>query len=183
MTLFPVSQLPARILIQPGFITTGEHHLYLPSVGVFALICAGARWVYEKGFIKEGLFKFAALGLMACLVCVTMAQVKMTADEIALHQQAVAYEPHNLRLRNSYRAALIKHGRFPELEAEYRTMLESDGGNAFARIGLGKALIDQGRIREGIAEYEKVRDAGKFEALLRENLRLAYKLLEGSHGH
>src|SRR5205085_7753334 len=49
--------------------------------------------------------------------------------------------------------------------------------SAWARIGLGKALCDEGRYWEGIKEYELVYEPGRFKDLLTENLQLTYAVL------
>jgi len=176
--LFPVSQIPAATLIQPGVITAGEHHLYLPSIGIFTLVVNYFFWVYKKNVVSQSIFKFAVFSLMIILITITINQIVFTRNEINLHKQTLAYEPHNIRIRNSYVSALIRAGLFEELEHQYREILEMEPGLISARIGIGKALIDQGRVQEGVNEYEKIDDAGPYESLLKENLRLAYQILK-----
>jgi lipopolysaccharide biosynthesis regulator YciM len=66
---------------------------------------------------------------------------------------------------------------FQDAENYFRQATAIDPWNVRAQIALGKALCDQGRYEDGIAVYSSIRNAGSFELILRENLRLSLKLL------
>jgi len=179
--LIPVSQIPVALLIQPGFITTGEHHLYIPSIGIFTCLVMGASSIYQKRteqrIVSKALLKFAYGGLLVFLTLMTIQQALYSRDEFVLHRQTLKYEPHNIRMRRSYIAALVRVGLFQEVEHQYRQILKMIPYHAEARIGLGKSLADQGKLWEAIREYEKIDHAGKFEVLRRKNLQLTYSSL------
>jgi tetratricopeptide (TPR) repeat protein len=50
-------------------------------------------------------------------------------------------------------SALIRTGRFADVESVTRAVLTADPTNAFATMILGRAEMEQGKYREAIAHY------------------------------
>ena len=95
-----------------------------------------------------------------------------------MFQQTLRFDPNNSRIGNALALAYAKDKLFKESEDEFRKVLDYDPLNTRARIGLGKALCDQGKFLDGIAEYDKVEGAaGKLKELLSNNQKLTYKIL------
>ncbi len=175
--LFPVSQIPVSIGVRPGYISTAEHFLYTPAVGIFALAVLGAMSLRPGRFISPGGFKVITAGCYGFLFLMTVQANIYAAQEIAMFERTLAISPHNTRVRNSLGLSLAKLNRFAEAEYHFRKVLVVDPLHVRARIGLGKSLCDQGKFQEGIREYETIKDAGDLSPLLAENLELTYRLL------
>src|SRR3989338_1017150 len=179
--LVPVSQIFASIGVQPGYISTAEHFLYTPSIPALALIVLGLQWVYERNrqrkWMSAAVFQIALAGLFLFLYLTTIQHNIYSSNEIAMLERTLIIYPDNIRIRNSLATSYARLGLYKEAERHFRKSLEIFPGGAWARIGLGKALCDQGRYWEGIQEYEMVYDPGRFKDVLEENLRLTYGVL------
>lgn len=181
--LVPVSQFLFSVGVQPGYISTAEHFLYTPSVGIIALMVLGADNVYKKVVSRKVLSRtaFVAIVVLLCgfLFLSTVQHNIYSSNEIAMFERTLELNPNNARIRNSLALAVAHLGRFEESEQHFRKVLEVDPGNPRARIGLGKSLCDQGKFWQGIQEYEKVREPSKeLEVILKGNLAATYQTLE-----
>ncbi len=178
--LLPVAQIWVTIGVQPYYISTAEHFLYIPSIAAFVLLVLFVQWLYRKNsdlnFISKQIFNVIVGALLTFLFLTTIQQNIYAAHEIALFERSLQFAPDNARIRNCLALAYAKRQRFEEAEFHYRKVLELDPNNA-ARIGLGKALCDQGRYLEGVAEYDKITQAGRFKDLLDDNRRRSYQIL------
>ncbi|OGX07386.1 MAG: hypothetical protein A2Z88_03885 [Omnitrophica WOR_2 bacterium GWA2_47_8] len=181
MDLLPVSQLIAPIRIQPGYISTGDHMFYVSSVGILVLLVSfiidQREKLAKKISISPNIGRFFLAGVMLFWFFATLKQSIISSSDLALHRQTLAYAPYNMRIRRSYTASLREYGLFEEAEQQYRILLQQDPLNVEFRISLGKSLVDQGKIKEGIEEYEKIQNPGIFADLLKDNLEKAKKLL------
>lgn len=176
--LLPVSQI-VPIVANSGYATVAEHFLYLPSVGILALLVMGAGRVLRNLQDKQRLSRrgsvFAVTGSYLFLMLITFSQAVYSINEIAMFERSLEHNPRNIRVRTSLALAFSKRGLFKEAEEHFRRALSDEEIYVNARIGLGKALFDQGKYFEGIAEYEKViRQWGP--------LPLAARNLEASYG-
>jgi tetratricopeptide (TPR) repeat protein len=175
--LLPVSQI-VPIVANSGYATTAEHFLYLPSVGILVLLVMGARrgigMLRDKQRLSRRGAVLAAAGFYAFLMLITLSQAVYSTNELAMFERSLRYNPHNIRVRTSLALAFSKRGLFKEAEEHFRRALSDEEIYVNARIGLGKALFDQGKYFEGLAEYERViREWGP--------LPLAKRNLEASH--
>jgi len=178
--LLPVSQIvPVRAHINAAAIS--EHFMYLPSIGVFALIVMYTDrlfdlkehdLVFTKGMLEKMII--CSIGIM---LAVTLQHNFNNQNEINMLARSLRYETRNSRLRTSYALALAKVGKYSSSEEQFKRVLQKDPGNVKARIALGKSLIDQGKYEQGIVEYESIQKPEQYSGLLTNNLEAAYKLL------
>ncbi|HOW35512.1 MAG TPA: tetratricopeptide repeat protein [Candidatus Omnitrophota bacterium] len=178
--LLPVSQI-LPICVQPGAISTTEHFLYAPCLGVFVLFVLIGRWLYREGLRRKvfsaGVFCFGVIGLYAFLFITLVQQNIYSANELAMLRQSVMRNPQNSRVQLCLGLVYARKWLFKEAEGHFREALNLFPGYVEARIALGKALCDQGRLLEGLNEYERVADAGRHAQLLENNMRLTRGLL------
>lgn len=179
--LFPVSQIFAAIGVQPGYIASSEHFLYSASVGIFVLlVLAVERLINQIRTLKilaPRIITFIIIIVFLSLFLVTVKQNIYSLNELSMFEQTLKYEPQNIRIRYSLSVYFIRRNLFAQAEEQLRTLLKYDPANAGFRISLGKALCDQGRFQEGLAEYEKIKNAGKFDGLLKENIRVTKEIM------
>ena len=179
--LLPVSQFLVSIGVQPGYISTAEHFLYMPSWGMFALMVLGIEIVYEKNktrrWISLLVFQSFVVAFYIFLAVMTIVQNIYSANEWAMFERTLRFNPKNTRIRTSLGLSYARYHLFPEAQKQFREVLAVDPLNTRARIGLGKSLCDQGHFWEGIQEYEKIQDPGNQKELLEKNLKLTYNIL------
>lgn len=167
--LFPVSQLIMDIGVSPGQISIAEHFLYLPSFGIFALASLGLMKLSSRWFINRKIFTVALSGYGIFLFLMTISHSTLAKHPISAFKESIAHNPNNGRVLYCLGVELAHQKRFVEAEQYFRQSLQVDPSQAVAYIGLGKALSDQGRYWEALEEYEKVQDAGRFNAILWDN--------------
>ncbi len=178
--LLPVSQI-FPISVQAGYLSMAEHFLYGPSIAACALLALLFQWFYrarvERGLFSKNIFRAAAAGLYLFFFCLLVQQNIYAANEMSMFQETLKYRPDNIRINNSLGLSYAQKRLFKEAEWHFRKSLNQNPFDPFARISLGKVLCDQGRFNEGVEEYEKVVDSGKYRELLENNLRLTYVIL------
>jgi len=176
--LFPVSQIIAAIGIQPGYISTAEHFLYMSSVGIFVLMAAGVQQLRTFEGVKKQcspeVFQIVIIGILVFFMLITVQQNLHARSAVAMFERSIQYQPNNARMQYSLGIEKGIRGYPEEAEKYFRRSLAIEPRKPIARIGLGKALCDQGKYWQGIQEYEKVSHPKRLEGLLKENLRLAY---------
>ncbi len=183
--LFPVSQLVTSLGVGVGYLSLAEHFLYVPSIGVFALMAmalsaAADGWRRQKNLSIE-LFYVLRGAFFAALFLTTIINNIYATHELAMLKRSLSYDPTNARLLYSAGFYYADHRYFPEAETYFRRVTELEPWNAQARIALGKSLSDQGRYYEAVVEYEKVVNPGTLEELYRKNYKIAYDMMIKSY--
>ncbi|MCA9400589.1 MAG: glycosyltransferase family 39 protein [Candidatus Omnitrophica bacterium] len=180
LEMFPVSQLPAAVLTQPGMISLGEHFFYWPSLLPIALIVFIARgainWGREKNLSRK-LITAAVATLLFTYFSVTFLQQKVAQDPVRLHQQSILRSPQNTRMRYAYTHYLYQANQFEEVKEQLETILKIQPGHIPAKIGLGKVLCDMGQCQEALNIYDSIGFAGRYQALLDENIKRTIELI------
>ena len=179
--LAPVSQIVTSLGVQPGFISLAEHFLYVPSVAMLTALVAGGRYLWDlnqkKNVCSPAIAAAAVGGFFVFLFLTTIQQTVYASNELSMLKRSVLMQPYNSRVQYSLGMNYVNRGMFQVAESYFRQATAIDPWNVRAQIALGKALCDQKRYEEGIAVYQSIRNAGSFETILRENLRLSLKLL------
>lgn len=177
----PVSQFLVSIGVQPGYISTAEHFLYMPSVGIFALVVLGGQRLMainqQRRLVSPELIPALLVAFMAFFFATTIQHNIYSSNEVAMFERTLAINPGNLRIRNSLAYGYARLNRFDEAEKHYRLALGVDPLNVRSRIGLGKALCDQGKYWDGVREYEKINDPGDMRKLWTENISATYRAM------
>lgn len=176
----PLSQiLPIRS--QAGYICIPDHFLYVPSVGLLALIVLffsiSEKILVEKKQAMKFFTGILAGGWIIFLSLATIEQNIYATNEIAMCQRTLSFVPNHVRTNTVLGLRYAADKDFKNAEKYFQKALDYEPMNTRARLGLGTALIDQGRYWEGLAEYEKISDTGTFKDMLEENKDLAYRKL------
>ena len=178
--LIPVSQLITTIGVAPGFISAAEHLLYMPAVGIFALMAIGGQRLYrlavEKNICSPVVLRFALWGAVLALMLTTARQGYHARRAPDMYRETLRYNPDNARILYSMGLEMVKEQRYGEAEQYFRRTLANDPQHAAARHALGRALHDQGKYIQALAVYQAVRDTGGGDALLEKNLQAVYPL-------
>jgi len=172
--LFPVSQIITTIGVRSGYISTAEHFLYMPAVGIFVLFVLGTRKLYhfilEKGYCSSQILRFVLSGIFLFFMVTTAAQGFSARTAITMFRRSLAYNPNNTRILYSMGIEKANRQQYKEAEHYFRKALTGEPMHLMSRIALGRALHDQGKYIEGMTVYESVKNAGQWNILLEENL-------------
>jgi len=179
LELFPVSQIITTIGVGPGYISSAEHFLYMPSVGIFALMALGIKALYQFNerakVITASVLRIMVAAFFCVLVLVTIYLEIFSSSALSMFKRTLEYNPHNARILFSTGLELANRQRFAEAELYFRRALEREPLNASYRIALGRALYDRGKWNEALVFYETVADPGSWKDLLNRNRQIAYE--------
>ena len=177
--LFPVSQIVTTIGVGPGYISTAEHFLYGPSIGIFILIVLGVKKIVDlnrpSGLFPANVFRIMIAAGLLSLMLVTINLEIYSRSALAMFERTLEYNPNNARILFSTGIELVDRKRYAQAEVYFRRAFEREPMNVSYAIALGRVFYDQGKVVEAVAVLERVREAGKWDDLLRENLNAAYK--------
>lgn len=176
----PLSQL-IPIRSQAGYICVPDHFLYVPSVGFFVCLIFLARTMVSQLVASKHLTRSWARSLiglwMIFLAGTTIEQNIYATHEIALFSRSVSFRPEHVRLNIALGLRYVFEKKFAQAEPYFRNALAYEPTNTRARVSLATVLLDQGKLWEGLSEFEKVTDAENFQDLVDRNKNLAYRLL------
>ncbi len=183
ITLLPVAQL-IPIRSQFGYAAVSEHFLYLPSIGIFAVLGCAIFELLERIEYKGRDVRVAVLAFLALwgvvLIATTMQQAVKSSREFGIFLQALKHEPHNLRLRHGLALGYALKQDYDRAQFHYEQVLKREPGNVGARISYGRVLYEQGQYFPALKEYGKLRDldVGPFTDILKSNREVALKKLK-----
>ena len=157
-TLFPTLGFFDVCTFRYSFVN--DHHQYLASLGVIALVAAGAtkgsaRWPFCQRSIR-GLL---CLMLLTTLATLTWRQCRMYVDVEKLWRTTLAGNPGCYLAYENLGSALFQQGWVDEAITQYQKALDVRPDYAEGHNDLGLALAQQGRLKEAIAHYQKALEA------------------------
>ncbi len=153
-TLFPVLGFCNVFPFLYSFVA--DHFQYLASLGVIALVSAGATLLLKRcGRWNHPVGHAACLVLLVSLGVLTWRQSRIYSDIDSLYRTTIARNPDCWMAHNNLGYALVDRGCIDEAMAQYRRALEIKPDYVEALDNLGVALFGQGRLEEAMAQYQK----------------------------
>jgi len=128
-----------------------EHRLYLPSVGAFIALAAGAVLVGKK--YSSGVLLTAAVIVIVTLTAVTWQRNSVWRDDLTLWRDAAVKSPQKYRPHNNLAIALLLRGELDDAITEYQTSVELNPRDADAHSNLGVAYFRKGWVDQAIEEF------------------------------
>lgn len=162
LELLPVSQIVLPIMNQPKVAAMSEHFLYMTSIPLFLLLVLLWRFIYQmvlqKQWVQAKVLRFLVGLWLLCCLAFTAYYAHVASSEYIMLKRALAYEP--MHLRNLYSMGLLytKLEDFAKAEEQFRICLILDPSHQKARIALARALVDQGKKQEALAELRHFRN-------------------------
>jgi len=157
----PVSQLFASIGVQPGFISTADHFLYIPAVPAVALIVLAVRTFAEKnktaGWISSNVLRCSIGAYIVFLAILTVSMNIQSVNERVMFENSLLHNPHNARVRNSLAFVYVTGGKLDEAERQYSLVIADDPVSAVAQTGLGRVMQDEGKLWAAVDHYDSIR--------------------------
>ena len=192
-----VTLLPVIGLVRVGLQASADRYMYLPSVGLFILVGAGAARLYSRlrtNLSKTILITFLAL-ITGLLSLKTITQSRVWKDNLTLWTHEVALYPGRLaEAHNNLGLAMARAGLPDKAIEEYRIAINIKPGRAFSYNNLGAVLltigegngegdednIDEDKIKEAIGLFRTATTLKRDYAEPHNNLGIAYFKLGSS---
>ncbi len=151
-TLFPLLGFLNAYGMRYSFVW--DHWVYLPSLGIFALVAALVVRAAE-GLGKPGMvYGFGAI-VLPVLGLLTWRQAGMYTDMETLWRTTLAKNPEAWMAHNNLGDVLLKQGRIDEAISQVQQAIRLKPGYADGYNNLGAILYKQGWIDEAIRQYQE----------------------------
>jgi tetratricopeptide (TPR) repeat protein len=147
-TLFPVLNL-----VQAGAQPMADRYMYLPSIGLWMLVCWEAYDLaapLRRG--RAALGGLCALLLAACCAA-SFIQLGYWKNEGTLLSR-IPDSKANPKGHADYTAYLMLHGQFPQAQAECEKAIALFPNSAPFQVLLGNILFGEGKLDEAIEKYK-----------------------------
>jgi Flp pilus assembly protein TadD len=155
--------VPVIGLMQVGAQAMADRYTYIPSIGLFIMICWGAFDLMQTGVrvLDNQLLKRHQQWVPGTLCLATLAmcgwatshQLQYWRDSGTLFSRALAVYPDNRIGLASYGLFLFEHGSLPEAIVELRRDVQFFPEDPLGHAFLGDALYSAGRHDEAAAEF------------------------------
>ncbi len=147
--------VPAIGLVQVGFQSMADRYMYLPSIGLFIMLC----WsVPSCAMERRNMKVIGCIGAAAVLaVCAVLSRVQAGywKDSETLFRRALDVTRNNWLAHNNLGVALTQAGKIEEAIAHYQQALRLKPDYAEAHNNLGDISFMEGRVSDAIGHYEQ----------------------------
>jgi len=145
--------VPVIGLVQVGNQAMADRYSYIPSIGVFIVVCWGlADIVKNRPLPRLATVVLGVAALGACLIS-ARAQVFSWRNGGALFQRAIDVDPNNSVAHADLAAYLLISQDWDHVNRECQTALRLDPDYAPTHEYLGYALFKQGRYNDAVAQF------------------------------
>ena len=162
------------------FTFVNDHHQYLASLGVIALVSAAATVGSARGlfcrspYCPRSIRGALCLMLLATLATLTWRQCRMYADLGTLWRTTLAKNPDCYAGHSDLGTVLVDEGHLEEAMARYRRALQLCPDYPEALVNLGNAFVQKAQWDEAIACYRKALQVEPRNAKIHSNLANAF---------
>ena len=163
-TLFPLLGFMNAYGMRYSFVW--DHWVYLPALGIIALVAALVVRVGE--FLRRPAVVYGFAGIvLPVLVLLTWRQCGMYMDKETLWRTTLATNPDCWMAQNNLGYLLRNQGRIEEAMEHYHKAIQINPNFSEAQFNLGLALAAQSRFDEAIESFRKAIqiNPNSFEAL------------------
>jgi len=154
---FLLSLLPVSGIIQIGTLGSADRYTYLPSIGLFWLVCfALADGTQALTKRNRAVLPAAAVLAVVCVAGYAVAARTATAvweNSITLYEQGIRVNGRNTLMHYNLGNYLRKQGRTDEAMKHFRRVTKIDPGHFKAHINLGEAHAAKGHHAKAVEEY------------------------------
>jgi tetratricopeptide (TPR) repeat protein len=143
--------VPTIGLVQVGSQAMADRYMYIPSIGLFALVVWGLP-DFLNAWTSAGNLMAAAVGIIAlagCLVCTSL-QVRTWHDSEQLYRHAIGATEKNYIAYNGLGGALDAENRPDDALTYYFKSVEINPRYPEGQYNLGTALLNRGRLDDAV---------------------------------
>ena len=119
-----------------------EHRMYLPSIGITALLIMGAADILGS---RPALKVFAYPLITAIIIAIaasTVIRLKDWKTQLTLYESAIAHAPNSSRVWANLAMYRFREGLIPQAQSAFRKALAIDPNNAGALENYGVMMLD-----------------------------------------
>jgi len=147
--------VPVIGVIQVGEQSMADRYMYLPSIGLFALVAWGVPAALPEFPGRARVLATAAAAVLLLCGLLTHAQVQYWRDSAALWEHAREVEPQNPVALEMLGLLAQREDRFPEALDFYQRSIALDPSRQNPRYNLGNLLVWVGRPAEALAPLQE----------------------------
>ena len=151
-TLFPLLGFMNAYGMRYSFVW--DHWVYLPALGIIALVAALVVRVAESLRTQAVVYGFAAI-VLPVLALLTWRQAGMYTDMETLWRKTLARNPDSSMAHNNLGILLRNQGHIEEAMEHYHKAIQINPNNSEALNNLGAAFAAKGRFDEAIENFRK----------------------------
>jgi protein O-mannosyl-transferase len=153
-TLFPTLGFFNACTFRYSFVN--DHHQYLASLPIIALVSAGVALAGRRWVVCERLdCRWLGLPLIAALAVLSWRQCRMYADVDTLWRTTLAGNPGCYLGWQNLGNVLLNRGQTDEAIGHFRKALAIRPDYAESQNDLGLALMQKGQVKEAIGHFQK----------------------------
>jgi Flp pilus assembly protein TadD len=161
----------------PLAMIINEYRVYLPSVGFFLALVAGAALLINRIAIAMRYALCAMLILVLALASATYARNALWKDKISLWEDVVSKNPNSPKVYNNLGIAYYEKGLYDKAIEVYRRSISLSPDNFFAYSNLGVAYAVIGRIDLAIENLTRAISLEPQNGVAHANLARAHRRL------
>ncbi len=144
--------LPVIGLVQVGSQSMADRYTYIPSIGLFIMICWGLYDVARRWRFHQAGLGLAAIAALAACACLTQKQLRYWKDSGLLFRHALAVDPNNYLVHTYYGAWLREQHKLEEARLECEKALQLQPAYSIGHVFLAGVLLVQGKSEEALSE-------------------------------
>ena len=151
---FVVTLLPVIGLIQVGTQAIADRYTYIPSIGIFVIICWGVPEVVSHFSGSRLTVGSAAASMLLLCGWQTHKQIGYWKNSETLFRHALSVQSDNTLAHLNLGVALQTEGRLDEAIKQYDAAIALNPNVAACYFSRGGVLIELGRLNEAITDLE-----------------------------
>jgi tetratricopeptide (TPR) repeat protein len=150
-TLFPVLGI-----VQVGDQAMADRYAYLPTIGLFVMIVWGASDFFDRLRVRTPARWVVASVVLLILGWLTSQQLGFWEDTVTLWSQTLQVTANNPETEKRLAFALAARGETDQAMLHFVNAVRLDPKDVPAHVNLGAYYASQGRLQDGIHEFETV---------------------------
>ena len=147
--------VPVIGLVQVGAQSMADRYTYVPSIGLFIMVCWCMPYRAMKQQTVKEIMQVAAVAAIAVCMVLSSLQVGYWKDSETLFRHALDVTQDNWVAHNNLGIALGRAGKREDAIKQWEQALRIRPDYAEAHNNLGLALSDAGKLTESIGHYEQ----------------------------
>lgn len=153
---FLVTLVPMIGIVQVGDQAMADRYAYLSVLGLFLMIVWSTTALLDRWHVRKEIVVTLVLILLVMMWALTFQQLSYWEDSVAIWSHTLDVTPRNELAEKKLALALSAQGQ-PELAVPHlMNAVALDPADVSARVNLGVFYASQGRIDDGVQQFEAV---------------------------